>query len=126
MTRTTNMTTTNRFAGRARRWLIVLALAGFASFAGACDRAHLSPSYGQSFNAWFAMQHVRSEPADTDATRRALTSLDSQEAATISKNYRRTVGGQGDTSQGQMVMIGQSHGGGVEAYTPPPSVPGGQ
>jgi hypothetical protein len=67
------MTTTNRFAGRARRWLIVLALAGFATFGGACNRAHLSSYYGQSFNAWFAMQHVRSEPADTDATRRAST-----------------------------------------------------
>jgi len=121
------MTTTNRFEERARRWWIVLALAGFLTFAAACDRAHLGANYGQSFNAWFAMQHVRSEPADTDATRRALTSLDAQEAATISKNYRRTVGGgQGDTSQGQMVMIGQSHGGGLEAYTPPPSVPGGQ
>jgi hypothetical protein len=119
------MTTTNRFAGRARRWLILLALAGFSASAGACDRAHLSSYYGQSFNSWFAMQHVRNAPADTDATRRALTSLDSQEAATISKNYRRTVGGQGESQQGQMVMIGQ-HGGGVETYTPPPSVPGSQ
>jgi hypothetical protein len=120
------MTTTNRFEGRARRWLLVLALAGFATFAGACDRAHLSSYYGQSFNAWFAMQHVRSAPADTEATTRALTSLDAQEAATISKNYRRAVGAQEGQGQGQMVMIGQSHGGGVEAYTPPPSVPGGQ
>jgi hypothetical protein len=124
MTRTTNMTTTNRFEGRARRWLMVLALAGFATFAGACDRAHLGANYGQSFNTWFAMQHVRDESTNTDATKRALTSLDAQEAATISKNYRRAVsGGQGDTQgQGQMVMIGQAHGG--EAYTPPPSVPG--
>jgi hypothetical protein len=120
------MTTTNRFEARARRWLVVLALAGLSAFAGACDRAHLTSYYGQSFNSWFAMQHVRSEPADTDATRRALTSLDSQEAATISKNYRRTVGGQGDSQQGQMVMIGQNHPGSMEAYTPPPSVPGGQ
>ena len=70
------------------------------------------------------MQHVRSEPANTEATRRALTSLDAQEAATISKNYRRNVGGQDSQGQGQMVMSGQSHGG--ESYTPPPSVPGGQ
>ncbi len=118
------MTTTHTFEGRARRWLIVLALAGFATFAGACDRAHLSSYYGQSYTAWFAMQHVRNEPADTEATKRALTSLDAQEAATISKNYRRAVGAQEGQGQGQMVMIGQSHGG--EAYTPPPSVPGGQ
>jgi len=122
------MTTTNTFEGRARRWLIVLALAGFSTFGGACDRAHLSPYYGQSFNAWFAMQHVRSEPSNSEATKRALTTLDAQEAATISKNYRRTVSGsQGEgQGQGQMVMIGQNRGGSVEAYTPPPSVPGGQ
>jgi hypothetical protein len=126
MTRTTNMTTTKTFEGRARRWLIVLALASFSTLAGACDRAHLSPFQGRSFNAWFAMQHVRSEPADTEATRRALTSLDAQEAASISKSYRRAVGGQSEGQQGQMVMIGQTHGGGMEAYTPPPSVPGGQ
>jgi hypothetical protein len=118
------MTTTNRFEGRARRWLIVLALAGFSTLAGACDRAHLTSYYGQSFNAWFAMQHVRSKPADSEATKRALTSLDAQEAATISKNYRRNVGAA--ENQGQMVMIGQNHAGSVEAYTPPPSVPGGQ
>jgi hypothetical protein len=120
------MTTRKTFEGGARRWLLVLALAGFATVAGACDRAHLSSYYGQSFNAWFAMQHVRSEPANTEATKRALTSLDAQEAATISKNYRRAVGAADNQGQGQMVMIGQTHGGGMEAYTPPPSVPGGQ
>jgi hypothetical protein len=115
------MTTTNTFERRARRWLLVLALAGFSTFAGACDRAHLSSYYGQSFNAWFAMQHVRSEPANSEATKRALSSLDAQEAATISKNYRRNVGAV--EGQGQMVMIGQNRAGSVEAYTPPPSVP---
>jgi hypothetical protein len=119
------MTTRNTFEGRARRWLVVLALAGLSTFAGACDRAHLSSYYGQSFNTWFAMQHIRSRPADTEATKRALSSLDAQEAAAISKNYRRTVGGT-ENGQGQMVMVGQNHGGSVEAYTPPPSVPGGQ
>ena len=113
LTRTTTMTTKNGSnEERARRWLVVVALLGFSTLAGACDRTHLSPSYGQSFNAWFAMQHVRSAPADTEPTRRALTSLDSQEAAAISKNYRRTVGGQGEGQvQGQMVMIGQAHNG---------------
>ncbi len=118
------MTTTNTFKGRARRWLIVLALAGFSTVAGACNRAHLSSYYGQSFNAWFAMQHVRSQPADSEATKRALTSLDAQEAAAISKNYRRTVGA--GENQGQMVVVGQNHASGTEGYTPPPSVPGGQ
>jgi hypothetical protein len=115
------MTTTKAL----RRWFVLLALVGASTVAGACDRAHLSSYYGQSFNAWFAMQHVRSEPADSDASKRALGSLDAQEAAAISKNYRRAVGGQSE-GQGQMVMIGQNRGGSMEAYTPPPSVPGGQ
>ena len=111
---------------RARRWLVAVALLGLSTLAGACDRTHLGSAYGQSFNAWFAMQHVRSTPADSEPTKRALGSLDAQEAAAISKNYRRTVGGQTEgQGQGQMVMIGQSHGG-VESYTPPPSVPQGQ
>ena len=112
---------------RARRWVVAIALLGLSGLAGACDRTHLGSAYGQSFNAWFAMQHVRSEPADSEPTRRALGSLDAQEAAAISKNYRRTVGGQSEgQGQGQMVMIGQAHTGGGDSYTPPPSVPGGQ
>jgi hypothetical protein len=116
------MTTTKAL----RRWLILLAVAGAASL-GACDRAHLSSYYGQSFNSWFAMQHVRSEPSDSDATKRALGSLDAQEAAAISKNYRRAVGGQSEgQGQGQMVMIGATRGASGDGYTPPPSVPQGQ
>src|SRR5579863_5871161 len=108
------MTMTNRFdEGRGRRWALLLALAGFALGAGACDRAHLDSNYGKAFNNWFAMQHVRDTPADSESTKRALTSLDAQEATTISKGYRRTFGGGQDTGagQGQMVMTGQaSHG----------------
>ena len=110
---------------RGRRWLVAVALLGLSTLAGACDRTHLGSAYGQSFNAWFAMQHVRSEPADSEPTKRALGSLDAQEAAAISKNYRRTVGGQSE-GQGQMVTSGQPHGGGMDSYTPPPSVPQGQ
>ena len=122
------MTTTNRpREERAHPWLVAIALLGLSTLAAACDRTYLSPAYGQSYSAWFAMQHVRTQPADSEPTKRALGSLDSQEAAAISKNYRRTVGGQGDgQGQGQMVMIGQAHGGGTDSYTPPPSVPGGQ
>jgi hypothetical protein len=125
--RTTNMTTTTRLEGAgARRWMVLLALAGLGSLGGACDRAHMTSYYGRSFNDWFAMQHVRSEPADSESTRRSLSSLDAQEAAAISKNYRRNVSGAAQSEgQGQMLMIGQaSHG--SEQYTPPPSVPQGQ
>lgn len=120
------MTTTELAKRHGRRWLAVLALAGFSASVGACSRTHLGGDYGKSYTAWFAMQHVRTEPADSEPTKRALTSLDSQEASAISKNYRRTVGGQeGQTPGGGMVMIGQAHGG-SEGYVPPPSVPGGQ
>jgi hypothetical protein len=123
---TNRMTTTNRFDdGRGRRWPLLLALAGFAlGGAGACDRGHLSSYYGTSFNTWFAMQHARSTPADSESTKRALTSLDAQEATTVSKSYRRAFGGGQDSSgPQQMVMVGQGPRAN-ESYTPPPSVPG--
>jgi hypothetical protein len=126
---TTTTTTTNASAGRqrpGRLWLLALALTFLGSplLAGACSHQHLNPNYGMSYNAWFTAQHVRHEPSNSEATRRALGSLDAQEAASISKNYRRTSGGGDVAGQGQMVMIGQSRGG-MEGYTPPPSVPGG-
>ena len=118
------MTTTELAKRHCRRWLAVLALAGFSASAGACSRTHLGADYGKSYTSWFAMQHARNETADSEPTKRALGSLDSQEASAISRNYRRTVGAQ-EATQGSMVMIGQTHGG-TEGYVPPPSVPGGQ
>ncbi|HVV52691.1 MAG TPA: hypothetical protein VHO06_23730 [Polyangia bacterium] len=117
------MTTIDK-PGARPRWRAVLALAGLALAAGACNRAHLSSYYGQSYAAWFGAQHVQADPAPSEATARALGSLDAQEAAAVSKNYRHTVGS--DQAQGQMVMIGQARGG-AEGYTPASSsVPGGQ
>jgi hypothetical protein len=132
MTTTTTMqpiaSTARPIAGRGRHpaaWLAALALAASALLGGACTHAHLSPNYGVSYNAWFSAQHVRHEPADSEATRRALDSLDAQEAAAISKSFRKNTGDQAEgTGQGQMVMIGQSTGRN-DAYTPPPSVPNG-
>jgi len=118
-------TTDKPKARRAARWgaCLVLALAGAAG----CARAHLSENYGQAYAAWFNAQHIQTPTATSEAARRALSSLDAQEAAAISKNYRKTVGGQeGAPGQGQMVMIGQSQGGRMEGYTPPPSVPANQ
>lgn len=117
------MTTTNRTRAD-KRWLALLALLGLPALAGACDRSHLSSYYGRSYATWFAAQHAHATPSDSEVTKRALSSLDAQEAAAVSKNYRHTVGSEG--GQGQMVMIGQNRGGGAEGYTPPPSVPGGQ
>jgi hypothetical protein len=107
-----------------RRGLVLLTLVGAAA-SGGCSRAHMSSYYGQSFNAWFAMQHVRHEPAEGEATKRALSHLDAQEASAISKSYRRNVGGGQEAQGGQMVMMGSGRGS-AEPYTPPPSVPGGQ
>jgi hypothetical protein len=121
------MTMTNRWnQRRGHRWprLLTLALAGLALGGLACDRGHLSSYYGRSFNTWFAMQHARSAPADSESTKRALSSLDAQEATTVAKSYRRAFGGQDQgAGQGQMVMVGQGPRGN-ESYTPPPSVPG--
>jgi hypothetical protein len=116
---------TEAAAARPARWLLTLAWVAGAALGGGCSHTHLSSNYGMAYNAWFTSQHVRHQPADSDATQRALGGLDAQEAASVSKNYRKASGdGQGESGQGQMVMIGQARGG-TESYTPPPSVPGG-
>ena len=120
------MTTTDALKS-TNRWLVLLALGCLSAFAGGCDRAHMSSYYGRSYAAWFGAQHVRAEPAASEVTKRALGSLDAQEAAAVSKNYRRTVGSEAGQGQGQMVMIGQARGGAAEGYMPAASsVPGGQ
>ena len=120
-------TSETRLSRRFSRLLIGLALAGAATLGGACGRAHLSENYGQSYAAWFNAQHVQTPTATSEPAKRALSSLDAQEAAAISKNYRKNVGGgEAQQGQGQMVMIGQTPGNNQQGYTPPPSVPGGQ
>ncbi len=127
MTSPSNKAISRRRARGSFFWAPLLALAGAATLGGACTHAHLSDNYGRSYAAWFNAQHVQAPTGTSEPARRALGSLDSQEAAAISKNYRRTVGGQeGGAGQGQMVMIGQSQGARMEGYTPAPSVPGGQ
>jgi hypothetical protein len=118
--------TTKKNPGTRSRWLALLALAGASLFAGACDRAHLSSYYGTSYATWFGIQQVQADGAQSEATKRALSNLDAQEAAAVSKNYRRNVGSEGGQGQGQMVMIGQAHPAGAEGYMPAASVPGGQ
>lgn len=126
MTSTTDATIRRR-GTRPGFLTALLVLAGAATLATACTHAHLSDNYGRSYAAWFNAQHIATPTATSEPARRALSSLDAQEAAAVSKNYRKTVGGQdGTNGQGQMVMIGQGQGGRMEAYTPPPSVPSGQ
>ncbi len=123
MTSTTEKTISRSIGRLAAVGLLGASMLG----AGGCSRAHLSSYYGKSYVAWFNAQVVQTPTATSDAAKRALTSLDAQEAAAVSKNYRKTVGGQDAAQgQGQMVMIAQPRGGGMEAYTPPPSVPSNQ
>lgn len=100
---------------------------GFLAFAfiatatiGACSRAHLGSNYGQSYSAWFQAQHVTKKPANAEAARRIVESLDAGEAALVSKNYRKTVA-KGEESSSRMLMIGPQRG---DAYVPQSSVPG--
>jgi hypothetical protein len=108
-----------------RRFLLAFALIASSAFAMGCHREHLSSQYGQAYSAWFAAQHVNRPPSEQ--ARRILEGLDAQEAALVSKSYRRTTGrGEEGEGGGRMLMIGPNRGGGPEAYIPPPSVPGGQ
>jgi hypothetical protein len=119
-------TSDTTFSRRFCRLMIGLALAGAATLGGACGRAHLSDNYGRSYAAWFNAQHIQTPTGTSEPAKRALSGLDAQEAAAISKNYRKNVGGEAAQGQGQMVMIGQAAGTNQQGFTPPPSVPGGQ
>lgn len=91
---------------------------------GACGRAHLSSQYAQSYTAWFAVQHVKPKPGGAEEARKIIESLDAQEAASVSKSYRKAVGRGEEQGGGRMLMIGAQRGGGGEgAYMPAPSVP---
>jgi hypothetical protein len=99
-----------------------LAFVLLATSAGACGRAHLSSSFAQAYTAWFNVQHVKSK-AGAEDSRKIIESLDAQEAASVSKSYRKTVSRGGDEGVSRMLTIGTPRGGGEGAYIPPPSVP---
>jgi hypothetical protein len=108
---------------QTRLGLLAFAFAAAAA-TGGCSRAHLSSNYGQSYAAWFSAQHVNAKPANAEAGRRIVESVDAQEASMVSKSYRRGVGrGTEDATGGRMLMIGPQRGG-SDVYVPPPSVPG--
>ena len=106
-------------------WLM-LAFVAAAISGGACDRAHLSSHYAQSYTAWFTAQHVKSKGTKAEENRKIIESLDAPEAAAVSKNYRRNVSKGEDTGGGsRLLMIGAPRTS-SDGYVPPPSVPGGQ
>jgi hypothetical protein len=105
--------------------LPALALAVAALSGGACARQHLSSHYADSYVAWFSIQHLPARPA-SDAARRSIEGLDAQEAALVSKSYRRNVArGDESATQGRQILMVAPRGGN-EGYLPPPSVPQGQ
>ena len=110
---------------QAKRWFLSLAFVVSATGLGACGRAHLSSTYAQSYTAWFTAQHVKSKPGAEAEARKIIESLDAQEAAAVSKSYRKAVsrGDEGAASGSRLLMIGAQRGGAPDGYVPPPSVP---
>jgi hypothetical protein len=110
---------------QTKRWFLSLAFIASAMGVGACGRAHLSSQYAQSYTAWFAVQQVKPKTGGAEETRRIIESLDAQEATSVSKSYRKTVGRGDETAGGRLLMIGAQRGGGAgeAAYMPAPSVP---
>lgn len=106
----------------ARRALLPVTLAGLLAGAAGCDRAHLTASHGRAYDQAFAVQAVN--PGRT-ADARAVHGLDSQEAAIISSNYRRSLSPKDQSLADRPQLLMYSPRSGLhEANLPPPSVPG--
>ena len=109
---------------QTKRWFLSVMFIASAMGMGACGRQHLSTQFAQSYAAWFEIQHVKTKPAAAEEARKIIESLDAQEAAAVSKSYRKAVGRGEEQGGGRMLMIGAQRGGGGEgAYMPAPSVP---
>jgi hypothetical protein len=88
----------------------------------ACGTAHLSSQYAVSYAAWFSAQHAKAKPANPEEARRIIESMDAQEAASVSKTYRRAVS-RGEEAP-RLLTVGTRPGAaGAESYMPPPSIP---
>jgi len=106
--------------------LLAAAIAGVAP--GCADRTHLTKSHGRAYNEAFRSQAVPPEYPKKGLA--VAEGLDSQEAAAVAGNYRRSLAGKeggGDPNgQHQMVLVGPGTTAQQGGYMPPPSVPGGQ
>ena len=106
--------------------LLATMILGAAS--GCADRTYLTKSHGRAYSEAFNRQAVAPQPRKKkgeDPTQ----GLDSQEAAAVAGNYRRSLAGKeggGDpNSQQQMVLMNPAAAAGQQGgYMPPPSVPG--
>lgn len=105
---------------RARALWPAVVAALLAAGAG-CDRAHLTPTYGRAYHHAFAAQ---TENPGRAADPKAVHGLDSQEAAIISSNYRRSLSPKDPTAADRpQVLLYSPRTGLHEATLPPPSVP---
>jgi len=115
--------------------LSAVALASVLLTTGAlagCHHEHLSPNYGQSYNAWLAAQRVNRPSEHPEQARRVLDGLDAPEAHIVSTNYlKASAGNNADQGSqggggGRLLMISPNHAAESTPYMPPPSVPGSQ
>jgi hypothetical protein len=102
---------------------LVLAAALPLTFAGCGGRRHLTESHGRAYRETFAKQTVNPHAGVGDQRK---PGLDSQEAAMVVKNYRKTLereSGGSEEGRGLILVAPQP---GAAPYLPPPSVPPGR
>jgi hypothetical protein len=114
------MTAARRFQPRSWAFALVVAL-GLS--AGACSRAHITPTHGRAFHEVFAIQDANPTRGDKA---KSLSGLDSQEAAIIASSYRKALAPKdsGGAAAPQLLMVSPNAGGGSSAVVAP-SVPAG-
>jgi hypothetical protein len=109
----------------ARNRLMTCALLSMFCSLAACDRSHLTASHGRAYRQAFARQAVNPQAGATHGQGQKVQGLDSQEAATISKNYRRALSPaqSEERGAGQILMYSPRTGLRDGGNLPAPSVP---
>lgn len=98
------------------RTTLMLLLVG--ACAGACDRTHLSPTYGQSVRRALKAQVINPAAGERPAREQGL---DPEEAAIVSKGYRQSLSPkQEDNVRAPLVVVPSP---GVGAPAVPPGAP---
>ena len=107
----------------ASRMIAALAL-GVALVGGACERAHLTASYGRANHDAFTRQ-MANPSAGTKPAPATAQGLDSQEAAIVAKTYRRHLAPRDEeaASRSQMLYYNPRAPQAERNDMPPPSVP---
>jgi hypothetical protein len=93
----------------------------------ACDRSRLTASHGRAYREAFARQIANPNAGNKPQSDKAVQGLDSQEAAIVSKTYRKNLAPRDDdATRGQMLYYSPRTGQPERRDLPPPSVPGEQ